>query len=193
MQEEHLEKQFKEFTQIELFSLSELVDFYLSKDPLLTKKYDKKFFTVLTAYSFIQTNLNILEHGMPSIYISNVLDRFATRHYTQGITYFVDVAEELDSLITWTEPKLLEFCDNFIFFRGLYPEAFNKRITTPSFYERMAKNSFSLLRRKPEDIYSAMSNNLERYIHALNYMSQELLEGKYLESNHSLSRTPFLT
>lgn len=176
--EQELTKRFKEFASVELFSLNQLVDFYLCKEPAVME-YSKQFFDVLVAYSFIQTKLDILEHGLPSIYISNILDYFATRPSKTSIQYFADVMVELSDLDTWEGVKLKEFADTFILFKGFCPKSFNQRTATPSYYQQMAKTSFKLLQRKPNDIYHSLSRNLDQYIYALNYMYSELLEGRY--------------
>ena len=179
--EEKLTQEFKRFAAFELVSLSELVDFYLSKEPPVTE-YDKQFFTVMTAYSFIKTDLDIFEHGLPSIYISSVLDRFATRQveFNGDLKYFYEVLVQLEQSVRWEHAQLSEFCDNFIFLKGLYPKAFEKKLIKPEFYQTKVKHFFTLFRKKPNDMYSKLSTNLDSYIHALNYMSQELLEGRYL-------------
>jgi len=149
----------------------------------VVEKYDKKFFDVLTAYSFEKSNLKINEHFFPWMHVSSVLDSFARHPRTVDLVLLDDAVSNYDD-----SEALLGFCDAVLFFSGLLPEAFGKRIVSVGYYQKLARQGFRTLhmRTTRDSYFNMMSNYFDRYSGALSFMRKNLLPESFLREEELL-------
>lgn len=160
--------------------LEELVSEMLSDK--LAESYDKRFFSVLTAYSFEKTNLRVHQHYLPALHISGVLDGFARNDssFDQGFLYFNDPVARLENAAD--NEALLSFCDTVLFFSGLMPEAFTKKMASKDYYEKLAIKGFYALHKRSvggDSYFSMMAHYFPRYRDALGFMRHNLLSDNF--------------
>ena len=160
--------------------LEDLV-FNILRSDAPVEKYSRKFFDVITAYSFEKTNLQLEEHFFPRVHVSNILDSFARNDpsVTQGISLFQDPEKRI--LAADDPEQLLSFCDTVVFFSGFLPEIFNRKIVSREYYEQLARSGFESLHKKTigNSYLRQMSANLGRYIGALSFMRNNLLRDSF--------------
>ena len=159
--------------------LEELVSEMLSDK--IIEAYDQRYFKVLTAYSFEKTNLKVHQHYLPVAHISGVLDGFARNDssFDQGFLYFNDPTARLESAAD--NEALLSFCDTVLFFSGLMPEAFTKKMASKGYYEQLAVKGFYALHKRSigDSYFSMMAHYFPRYRNALGFMRQNLLADNF--------------